>query len=144
MPYKSVMRWMQPTARRRGNQEGSIFQRKDGRWVAQVTYRGLDGVPELVPQYFKTQAEARRALTATKSKQDAHRLVITGKATVREWLDVWLEEFIKPNRAKSTYKGYHEVLKEHLPEDIGRVSLGKLAPETLQRLFNGIASRALA
>jgi integrase len=125
-------------AKRRGNQEGSIFQRKDGRWVAQITYRGIGGVPKLVPQYFSTQAEARRALTATKSKQDAHRLVITGKATVREWLDVWLEEFVKPNRAKRTYKGYYDVLKQHLPEEMGK--LGRIAPETLQRVFNSISA----
>jgi integrase len=126
--------------RRRANQEGSIFQRKDGRWVAQITYTGLDGIPKLVPRYFHTQSEARRALTTTKSKQDAHQLVITGKATVREWLDVWLEEFVKPNRAKRTHKGYHDVLKEHLPENIGRLPLTKLAPETLQRHFNSIAA----
>lgn len=126
--------------RRRANQEGSIFQRKDGRWVAQITYVGLDGIPKLVPQYFRTQAEARKALTNTKSKQDAHRLVIADKASLRQWLDVWLEEFVKPNRAKRTYKSYHDLLKQHLPEAIGKLPLGKVPPEMLQRLFNSIAA----
>jgi integrase len=125
--------------RRRGNQEGSIFQRKDGRWVAQISYQGPDGTTKLVPKYFHTADAARRALTATKSKQDAHRLVISGKATVREWLDVWLEDFVKPNRAKRTHKSYHDVLALHLPEEVGKVPLAKLAPETLQRLFNTVA-----
>jgi integrase len=128
-------------AKRRGNQEGSIFQRKDGRWVAQITYMDLDGKPKLVAQYFHTQAEARRELTKTKSKQDAQRLVISGKASVREWLDVWLQEFIKPNRAPRTYKGYHDLLKQHVPDVIGTVPLTKIAPETLQHHFNSIARR---
>jgi integrase len=124
---------------RRGNQEGSIFQRADGRWVAQITYQGPDGKTKLVPKYFHTQGEARRSLTATKSKQDAHRLVISGKATVREWLDVWLEEFVKPNRAKRTHADYHHLLATNLPDAIGNLPLAKLAPEVLQRHFNAIA-----
>ena len=126
--------------KRRGNGEGSIFRRKDGRWVAQITYVGLDNSPRLVPQYFAAQDEARRALTQKKAKQDAHQLVITGRATVRQWLDVWLEEFVKPNRASRTYKGYYDVLKTHLPESIGDLPISKLAPETLQRHFNSIAA----
>jgi integrase len=126
--------------KRRGNQEGSIFQRKDGRWVAQITYQGADGRARLVPKYFHTADDARRALTATKSKQDAHRLVISGKATVREWLDVWLEEFVKPNRSPNTYCSYHNVLRLHLPHSLGSVSLTQFAPETLQRHLNTIAS----
>jgi integrase len=125
--------------KRRGNQEGSIFQRKDGRWVAQITYTQVDGTRKLVPQYFATQADARRALTSRKSKQDSHTLVISGKATVGAWLDVWLEEFVKPARSPATYCSYHRVLRLHLPDSIKSLSLTNLAPETLQRHLNAIA-----
>ena len=50
-------------AKRRSNNEGSIFLRKsDGRWVAAVSIEGRQ-----LPKYFKTQKEAR---TWVKSMQD--------------------------------------------------------------------------
>jgi hypothetical protein len=103
-----------PKARADG--EGSIFHRKqDGRWVAQVTFIGADGTRKTKTKVTSTQEGARRKLTEMKGDQDAHRLVVSGRATVREWLDVWLEEFVKPNRAPRTFRSYYEVLDGHLP-----------------------------
>ena len=126
-------------AKRRGNQEGSIYQRKDGRWTAQVTFIGADGKRKVITRCFQNQTKARRELTKLKAKQDAHQLVITGRATVRSWLDVWLESFIKPNRAPRTYVSYHDLLEQHLPARLANQPLSKLAPEDLQRHFNLIS-----
>ncbi len=47
-------------AKRRGNQEGSIYKRKGGLWCVQVS---LDN--RRLTQYFKTRREAREWLTIT-------------------------------------------------------------------------------
>jgi integrase len=130
--------------RKRGSNEGSIFQRVDGRWCAQVTVWDKDGRRRLVSKYATTQGQARRLLTGLKSKQDAHRLVVNGKtATVRAWLDTWLHTFIKPGRAPRTYRSYYGLLKEHIPERLGALPLTKLAPETLQQHFTTITAGGL-
>jgi integrase len=124
----------------RADGEGSIFSRPNGMWVAQVQLVGADGKRKIKTKMAATQAEARRKLTVMKSDQDAHRLVVTGRATVRDWLDLWLEEFVKPNRAPQTYTNYFNVLKHHLSDRIARMPLSKIAPEDIQRQLNAVAA----
>lgn len=129
---------------KRAQNEGSIFQRADGRWCAQVSVWNTDGIRKLVSQYAPTQDDARRLLTKLKTKQDAHQLVFSGKnATVRAWLDFWLEAFIKPNRAPRTYQSYYRLLKLHIPDRLGGLLITKLTPEKLQRHFVSIAEAGL-
>lgn len=52
-------------AKKRGQNEGSIFKRKDGRWVAQVTIEG-----RTFSKYFKTQRECREWNKETLSQVD--------------------------------------------------------------------------
>ena len=40
---------------KRGNNEGSIFQRKDGRWVGQITVGYKDGKRQFKTIYGKTR-----------------------------------------------------------------------------------------
>lgn len=124
----------------RGDGEGSIFSRGD-KWIAQVTFIAPDGTRKIVRRVADTQNAARQKLTGLKSDQDAHKLVITGRATVRNWLDVWLAEFIQPRRAPRTFCNYHDVLEQNLPERLSKMPLTKLAPEDLQRLFNTVAEK---
>ncbi len=124
----------------RADGEGSIFQRKDGKWVAQAQFAGADGRRKIATKIAPTQGDARRKLTELKSAQDGHRLVVSGKASVREWIDLWLKEFVKPNKAPQTFCNYHGVLKHHLGDRIAKMPLTKLAPEDLQRQFNVVAA----
>ena len=117
----------------RGDGEGSIFSRGD-KWIAQVTFIAPDGTRKIVRRVADTQNAARQKLTGLKSDQDAHKLVITGRATVRNWLDVWLAEFIQPRRAPRTFCNYHDVLEQNLPERLSKMPLTKLAPEDLPEI----------
>ena len=123
----------------RADGEGSIFQRK-GKWVAQAQFLGADGKRKIATKIASTQGDARRKLTELKGAQDAHRLVVSGRASVRDWLDLWLEEFVKPNKAPQTYCNYYGVLKHHLGDWIAKMRLNRLAPEDLQRQFNVVAA----
>jgi integrase len=125
---------------KRASNEGSIFQRADGRWVAQVT-EIHEGKRRLVSRYAPTQGEARKKLTALKQRQDAGQKVVFGKMTLREWLDYWLDNHVKPNRSPATYASYHGTLKLHVPDDLGRLLLDKVTPEHLQSLFTSIAAK---
>ncbi len=124
----------------RADGEGSIFRRKDGKWIAQVAALNPDGSRKIIQRVRQTQGQARRVLTDLKGKQDSHRLVVGGRATVRDWLNTWLEEFIRPVRAPRTYISYYDVLKLHLSDRIGKIPLARLAPEDVQRQLNYVAS----
>ena len=57
------------TAARRGNREGSVYQRADGRWVAQAT--SPSGAR--LYRYARTRAEASAKLTAALTAFSEHR-----------------------------------------------------------------------
>jgi integrase len=135
---------MKRKEKKRGDGEGSVFQRGNG-WVAQVTIRDRDGRRHRITRSATSQNEARKLLTKLKGKQDAHTLVIGGRAVLRNWLDEWLEVFIKPNRAPKTYASYHDLLAQYVPENIDSIPLSRVAqqPETFQNLFVSIAQRGL-
>jgi integrase len=130
--------------KKRSDGEGSVFQRGEG-WVAQVTIRDRMGMRHRITRSAATQNEARKLLTKLKSKQDSHTLIIGGRGTLRDWLNEWLEFFVKPNRAPKTYKSYYDLLAQHVPETIRSIPLSRMAqqPETFQALFVAIAQDGL-
>ncbi len=134
----------QATKKTRSDGEGSVFQRGDG-WVAQVSIRDRDGKRHRITRSAATQNEARKLLTKLKGKQDSHMLIIGGRGSLRDWLNEWLDLFVKPNRAPKTYGSYHQILANYLPDSIGSIPLSRLAqqPETLQQLFVSIAQDGL-
>ena len=95
----------------------------------------------MISKVRRSQDDARRCLTKLKGEQDnSHQLVFTGKATLRAWCDVWLEEYVKPAKAPKTYRSYHDLLEQHLPDRIGSLPLVQSAPGTASRHFNEIAA----
>ena len=75
---------------KRGNNEGTIYKRADGRWTAVVTIRRAKGTPRRKQFYGRTRQEAARKLTeALKATKDAvpipsDRITVAGYA--RDWL----------------------------------------------------------
>jgi integrase len=124
----------------RADGEGSLFQRKDGKWVGQITYIGPTGKREIVTRVRKTQGEAREELTKLKGKQDARRLVLTGNKTIGSWLDLWMAEYVEPEKRPKTIISYNQAIK-HVPEYIRRLPLRKLpeATEIFDHLFRAVA-----
>lgn len=80
---------------RRGNGEGSVYQRKDGTWAAVLTV-GVkqDGKPDRKFLYGKTRKEVADKLREAQNKLDAG--VIPGGDNVlfSTWVMNWLEVVI--------------------------------------------------
>lgn len=114
--------------KRRANGEGSVYQRKDGRWVASVTL--ANGKRKVV--YGKTQKEVVEA--KQKLLQDAAKGMVqfTVDQTVGTFLDAWLEDTVKPNLRYKTYEHYRWCIK-HVRAEIGGISIRKLTPQHIQR-----------
>ena len=121
-------------ARRRGHNEGSIYQRDDGRWVAAVDLGYVDGKRKRKPIYGKTRAEvAHKLTTALKAKQDG--LPLTGeRQTVAAYLTTWLES-VRPSVRARTWTRYEQTLRVHALPALGKLPLGKLGPQDLQQLY---------
>ena len=129
---------MAKKAGKRANGEGTIRQRKDGRWEVIITV-GTDpmtGKPKTKSLYGKTQKEV-------KEKRDAYFVAVkTGtyvepdRTTFGTWVTRWLDLFAKPKVRMSTYAKYRINTKTHILPKLGNVELQKLTTEHIQEFYN--------
>src|SRR5712671_7373447 len=111
-------------AARRGNGEGSIGQRANGKWQGAV--RLPDGRRKYV--YGDSRDEVRRKLNGTIHALEGGTLSDSRGMTLGGFLDQWLAEIVAPNRRPWTYKGYEVHVRLHLKPLLGHLPIAKLAP----------------
>ena len=80
-------------AKKRGNNEGSIYRRKHGTWAAQYTVWTAEGRKRRSVS-GKTRAEVSRKLTEAMADRDDGLLYDAGKLTIGEYLDDWLADAV--------------------------------------------------
>lgn len=117
---------------KRGNGEGSIYQRKDGRWVAEITLEGRKR--KFV--YGKTRKEVQEKLKVALHEQQQGTLVEhTSRQTLEQFLNDWLENSQKQSVRPRTFERYEEVARLHIIPMLGRHQLQKLSAQHLQAFY---------
>jgi integrase len=93
--------------KRRGNHEGSITKRADGRWMASVTIGRDPATGKLKRGYFygKTRQDAADQLAKALSDLGRGMFVAPHKLTVGQWLDTWLCDYTQSKVRLLTYDG---------------------------------------
>jgi len=127
---------------RRGRNEGSIFQRGDGKWVATISLgTNGDGKRHRRAFYGETKREVQDALDRLKTEKTAGTQIVSVKTTVAEALDNWLEALEGRGTVRSsTLANYRRVVKLHIrPRSIGGKWLQKLLPTDVEGLFTEMA-----
>jgi len=126
-------------ARRRANGEGSITKRSDGTWQASALI-GWDvkkNCPKRVYFYGKTQAEVRDKLSNAlyqHSREGGY--TEPSKLYFAEWLDIWYNNYAKPNLRPTTWDGYGKWIKNHIKPGLGGILLRELDPSHIQKFYN--------
>jgi integrase len=119
---------------RRGNGEGTINQRQDGRWEAKYTDHTANG-PKRRGLYGKTRKEvADKLARALADRASGYTTFDTENMTVGEYLDRWLNDSDRSSVRTSTYERHEQIVRLHLKPSLGRVKLSKLAPAHVQGL----------
>jgi hypothetical protein len=112
---------------RRGNGEGSIYQRKDGRWVGQyMVYTAK--VPKYRYLYGKTRQAVAEKLTKAMAERDGGLVFEEGKLTVAEYMDKWLTNSAHNRLRPKTYKDYAGLTRVHIIPALGHIKLKNLTP----------------
>ncbi|HXA30117.1 MAG TPA: tyrosine-type recombinase/integrase [Candidatus Angelobacter sp.] len=118
------------TTGKRANGEGTIARRSDGRWVAAVTLS--DGTRRFA--YGKTRDEVARKLRDMLHANDANVPIPGRRETVdslmRSWLDV-----VKTRVRQRTWERYEQLTRVHVTPALGRVKLGDLTAQRLERFY---------
>lgn len=119
---------------RRGNGEGSIRKRKDGRWEGRYTILTPDG-PKQKTVYGKTRREVVEKLTEASANRDKGIVVHDQNLTVAAYLDRWLEDSVRGTVRESTFSRDKYLVTNHVVPVLGRVKLKNLNAMSLQRLY---------
>ena len=123
-------------ARARATGEGTIYRRKDGRWEAAIKVPTTAGTRKRVRVYAATRAGADEKLTEL--KRQVHQGVPIPDKTWKlgDYLDYWLENVVRPNRAPSTYAVDETVIRLYLKPGLGSIPLGRLSVPMIQSFLN--------
>jgi len=116
---------------RRGNGEGSVYLRHDGRWAVDITLEDQ----KRKRYYFKTQKEAIQARRELLNQQAQGTLATGPQRTVKDYLEDWLENVQKVRLRVSTYVKYKKLINSYILPVIGHVRLQKLTPQQVQSLY---------
>lgn len=113
-------------------------KRADGRWEARVVVAyNENGNPIRKSFYGATEKEANEQAMQFKVKKDSGGFApVTKDATLGEWLDRWLETYVKPNREPKTFDYYSGFVRLHIKPTLGRIALRKLTTQQVQNLLN--------
>lgn len=115
---------------RRGNGEGSISPRKDGRWCARVTL--TDGRRKAI--YGSTRQEVAQRLTVVLKAQNDGLPAPSDRQTFGEFAERFIQAISSTVRPK-TAANYAQLLRCHVYPTIGKRPLTKLQPSDLSRVY---------
>jgi integrase len=119
---------------RRGNGEGTITRRKDGRWEARYTVVTAKG-PKRKVLYGKTRADVSAKLTKAMADRDVGLVFDAAGSTVGDYLDRWLSDAVKGTVRESTYSRDKYLVTNHIKPALGRLKLKHLNALHLQGLY---------
>lgn len=121
---------------RRGNGEGTIAKRQDGRWCAAIFMPTTEGGEKRVYVYGRTRDEVRDKLTELQEKRRRNIPVASRSWKLGAYLDYWLEQIVRPSKRWNTYKKYEQTVRLYLKPGLGKRPLARLRVAEVQAFFN--------
>ncbi len=125
--YLSVYREGNMT-KRRTKGDGSVYQRKDGRFIGE--YTNVLGKRRYVSGKNKTEVKAK-IKTKLKEKEEG---IVPANTTFGTYLDQWLES-TKGTVGPRTYQRAEETVRLHIKPKLGRVRLDTVTALQLDTLY---------
>ncbi len=130
--------------KRRGNGEGSIHQRGDGRWCALVDLGVIDGKRRRKYIYGDTRKDVAEKLKVVLRDQQLGLVTVHDNQTLTQFLTAWLEQSVKPTTKPSTHLSYRDMLTRHVQPVLGQIHLTKLTPQHMQSLLAMLQQKQLS
>lgn len=119
---------------------GTIRKRADGRWKARFTVGFDPGSGKQVQKsiYGKTQKEVREKLAQVTTELDEGTYMEPAKDTVEEWLDTWMETYVRYSVKPYTVDAYKRNCDNYIKPALGKVRLSALTAPQIQRFYNSL------
>jgi integrase len=121
----------------RANGEGTVYQRKDGRYEGAAYVTTATGIRRRVRVYGRTREEAHRKLTKVIAQEHQGVPVPDRVWKLGEYLDYWLTHVVKPSVRASTFAKYESFVRLDLKPGLGRKRLDKLTTTDVRMFLTG-------
>ena len=123
-------------AKRRKKGEGSVRQRKDGRWEGRVVI-GYDekGLPKTKNVLAKTKRECQEKLKQLRETVARPTDKVRPEMPFGEWLDFWYQNYVKPQIRPTTEANYEAKIYQHIIPELGKIPLNQLSQKDLQQFY---------
>ena len=123
-------------AGRRKSGEGSIIQRRDGRWEGRVVV-GYDekNLPKTKNVLAKTKRECEEKLETLKESLGKRTDRVSSDMFFGDWIDHWYRIFCQPSLRENTRGAYENHIYKHVIPALGNKPLNKLTQTELEDFY---------
>lgn len=117
--------------KRNASGNGSVRQRADGTWEGRCYING-----KRRSFYAERQTDVLKKMREALKMQDDGIFFEPTKATMAQWLDVWMEEYVKMTNKPLSYSTYKSRIDTHIKPYLGREKLTEVNATQIQSLYN--------
>lgn len=126
-----------PASRRvRANGDGTVYQRKDGRWEAAGYVLAPGNTRRRVRVYGSTRTEALAKLTERIATSNRGVPVPSAQGSVAAYLTYWLENVAVHHLRENTHTRYTACVDRYLVPGLGKKKLAKLTAKDVRTWLN--------
>jgi len=125
---------------KRMNGAGSVYQRKDGRWVAKVwdPAAGKNRV-----KYAPTRNKAEESLRSMLTRIESGAPAVDSGLTLNVFAEQWLADRAGRRRSESTVHEYRSRLTHHVLPQIGHKPISKVTVRDVEAVLDQVAAKGL-
>ncbi len=127
--------------KKRANGEGSVYKRKDGKWVGQITVgRYDDGRLKRKTVYGNVKKEVNQKLNEIQNQINTGKFIDKNDITLSEWMYSWLNKR-ENSISEKTWNCYESIIRCHIIPPFnnwqgGKIKLQNLTTGNIQNLIN--------
>lgn len=121
---------------KKGNNEGSIYKDKQGRWRGVVSLPTADNKVKKKYFYGKTRKEVSEKVNTVLNELKTNTYIEPCTTPLYTWLCTWLETYCKNSLRPTTYINYETYVHKHIKDTIGGFKLCELSPIIIQQFYN--------
>ncbi len=122
----------------RANGDGTVYQRKDGRWEAAGYVLAPGDTRKRVRVYGITRKEALAKLTEKIATSNRGIPVVSAQGSLALYLTYWLDNVAIHQLRETTHTRYTACVNQYLIPGLGKKKLAKLAAKDVRTWLNGL------
>lgn len=128
---------------KRGNGEGTLRKRKDGRWEGRFN-AGVDENGKKKVKYVlaKTKAECSEKLEKAMAEFEEQQNILNrcnfltnAEPTLKEWSEIWLESFCRASIKENTFENYKYFFGKYINPCIGEMKIKNITTVICQQFL---------